>query len=541
VHINKGRLHAFRKLAPTNLRPHDCHFALRQNLLSSLTTITEQLCISVAWDWMYRGTTAEGVNREMTSMLECASLNRRHLTQSLAIPETCVLQTAQIFTALLKSQNRQPSFLPTRSSLLASSHLTPQKLLTTLMGLLPSLLHIVRRHKAAQEMAHCAAVDKTSAMSIIARRSKVFVAKCPDTWENPQIFTVDPHGNDFFCKICNEELSNVYLHCNGCEVLLNKDFNICITCHAERLYARNIAMHPLNNKRHATINHTGDFQHFRQARCPCKNGPSCKACGYCCGCSCTCHQSFTLRQRFMTIGREYELLKDVQQLVKNHPGCCKLPYIKETRLRLENIRPIPSTDAPSPYEIAEMAPKLQIPVLSAPPPRVRSVVPKKKLVPRTMDSAEASFVVESASDGYKPKPSTSRQIAMMNGESGNKLESLKQPVPRELKPVHSDWSPEEEEILLQAYNQVGKGNWASISVVCLPLKTNEQCRQRINRYKRDGLVTDVPAKMWSDEESDRLEKAFDTHFDDWDAVAKEVGNGRTPLQVSYKFESTEFS
>ena len=31
----------------------------------------------------------------------------------------------------------------------------------------------------------------------------------------------------FVCKLCKEELSNVYMHCDGCEKLLNKDFNIC--------------------------------------------------------------------------------------------------------------------------------------------------------------------------------------------------------------------------------------------------------------------------------------------------------------------------
>ena len=54
VHINKGRLHAFRKLAPAPLRPTDCHADLRQKVLAELESKgvkTEVLCFSVAWDW----------------------------------------------------------------------------------------------------------------------------------------------------------------------------------------------------------------------------------------------------------------------------------------------------------------------------------------------------------------------------------------------------------------------------------------------------------------------------------------------------------
>jgi predicted amidophosphoribosyltransferase len=44
---------------------------------------------------------------------------------------------------------------------------------------------------------------------------------------------VDPFGNDFFCVSCHQELGNAYMHCNGCEDLLQKDYNICITCHSD--------------------------------------------------------------------------------------------------------------------------------------------------------------------------------------------------------------------------------------------------------------------------------------------------------------------
>ena len=86
VHINKGRLHAFRKLSTSSLYVTDCHHDLRQNLQESIGN-TEQLCFSIAWDWMFKGVTSEGINREISSILECVRLNSAHNLQSLAIPE----------------------------------------------------------------------------------------------------------------------------------------------------------------------------------------------------------------------------------------------------------------------------------------------------------------------------------------------------------------------------------------------------------------------------------------------------------------------
>merc|ERR1711862_31189 len=111
------------------------------------------------------------------------------------------------------------------------------------------------------------------------RGERVTLAKRPNSHENPQKFPVDPYGNsDFMCKLCSQELSNIYFHCDGCEQLLSKDFNICIQCYSEKTYMINYQMHPMNPKRHSTINHTGGFHYDRQSRCPCKNGPVCKYC-----------------------------------------------------------------------------------------------------------------------------------------------------------------------------------------------------------------------------------------------------------------------
>ena len=194
----------------------------------------EALCISVAWDWTYRGITAEAVNREASAMLECAALNREHSTQSLAIPETSLLHTAKALLARVKHSDKSddeehwPMLLYEVQS--AENGSSPPSLSLgpdpkeILKGILPSLQHLVRRHKDA--------VDKASGVVTGKVRDgpRLSIAQQPDSWENPQYFSVDPYGDDFFCKLCSDELSNVYMHCEGCEKILNKDFNICVRC-----------------------------------------------------------------------------------------------------------------------------------------------------------------------------------------------------------------------------------------------------------------------------------------------------------------------
>ena len=52
--INKGRLHAFRKMTFDELPENDCHAQLRKNMIAELKVQNihrPPLCISVAFDW----------------------------------------------------------------------------------------------------------------------------------------------------------------------------------------------------------------------------------------------------------------------------------------------------------------------------------------------------------------------------------------------------------------------------------------------------------------------------------------------------------
>lgn len=249
VHINKGRLHAFRKLSPFALPPADCHADLRAAVLErSENPSIEETCVSVAWDWEYKGVTSEGINREMVSTLECAKLNREYDdAESLAIPETCILFMARRCVSEYERQSgvpqddavrrKLPAFLASRSigsgvSTADSVSKNGDEFLKVLRGLLPSLKYVVQRHKRAFEQAK----QTMEAMEANEEEmGKLSFAPWPDTREAPDRATMDPWSDgDMKCRGCGAEISQCYMHCNGCEEKLSKDFNICVECHKNR-------------------------------------------------------------------------------------------------------------------------------------------------------------------------------------------------------------------------------------------------------------------------------------------------------------------
>ena len=313
IHINKGRLHAFRKMATTKLPESDCFAEIRRNIIETKGLEgQEKLCISIAWDWMYRGVTSGGINREVCTVLEGSTLNRMNNVKSLAIPELALLQMAKTIPA--RSSNgavQNLSFLDDLKKKKKHNSFYESTKEEVCGGIYPGLSIVVGQHIKALNVEECKSEEKGKRLSI---------ANFPDTQENPSICPLDPYGDsDFECKLCNKELSNVYYHCDGCEKLLSKDFNICQGCHVQGHFMCKVQMHPSNPKRHATLNHMGDFKYDRQSRCPCKNGPACNFCGWCLGCSCRCHSYFTMRTRLCTMSDEERLLQSVKETGESKP------------------------------------------------------------------------------------------------------------------------------------------------------------------------------------------------------------------------------
>lgn len=184
--------------------------------------------------------------------------------------------------------------------------------LTVLKGIFPTLKGILQDQ--ISEIREKTEISKTDPY--------VKVVPLPDAKKDPQKFTIDPFGNDFFCKICQQELSNIYMHCEGCESLLQKDFNICIDCHGnDSVRLKNVTMHPnrpLNNSnagRRADYNHMPATIQNKKGGCKCKNGPVCRQCHFMICCSCKCHKKYSLRMRFRDVNEIESLLKDTRRYV----------------------------------------------------------------------------------------------------------------------------------------------------------------------------------------------------------------------------------
>ena len=238
-------------MSTASLPDSDCHAQLRRSVIESQGIAGEEkLCVSVAWDWMYRGVTPEGINREVSTVLEASTLTRRNGVTSLAIPELSLLQMAKAIPARSPASERGISFLGAlekRKGKSASIYDSAKEEICR--GIYPALCVVVGQHVRALNVKESNSTQKGKRLSI---------AKIPDTQENPQTCPLDPYGNsDFQCKLCRKELSNVYFHCDGCENLLSKDFNICRGCHLQEKFRIKVQMHPSNPKRHATLNHMG--------------------------------------------------------------------------------------------------------------------------------------------------------------------------------------------------------------------------------------------------------------------------------------------
>lgn len=322
LHIGKGRFHAFRKFGPDTLPPDDCHHDLRKGLLEQLkknnVSAKNLLNISLAWDWNFRGVTANGINRDMVSTLENVLRNRRFEPpkQSLAIPKFCLLTTA-VTAKTICATREADGFFPT-----TVDKERREQSMTILKGLLPSLEFVVAEEEEAAKNAEAA--------GILTKGSR----PRPNSWEHPQIFSMDPFLNsDYYCFTCKQELSNTYMHCKGCEELLGLDTNFCVGCHQNDKHKKCFVVHARLVTEDSAFNHTCYDEKTKRA-CKCKPILPCSTCSKCRLCCCTCHETFTYTQRMWDLDYLTKLRDEVTELV----GDDKLPYHYEVGPRLMHAK-----------------------------------------------------------------------------------------------------------------------------------------------------------------------------------------------------------
>ena len=321
LHIGKGRFHAFRKLGAETLADDDCHSDLRKEVHLKLRreniSVGALVNFSIAWDWSFLGLTPEGINREMASTLEFALRNRKLYKpkQSLAIPKLCLLSCCKSSIAAIGKVGStfgiQVDTTPNTVAL--------QRHRNILKGLLPALEFVVSQEQDG----------------FLKSRSQLQSEVRPHSWENSVTFPLDPYGNsDYFCKICFQELSNTYMHCNGCEDLLKKDFNVCAECHSDKRHRRFVITSDKDSFVDSSLNHTGGFTESNRQCGFCNVN---ERCGSCLGgrrCCCTCHTVFTLQQRMWNCETLSEVLTAARAIVDGD----KVRFFDEVLPRLQEAR-----------------------------------------------------------------------------------------------------------------------------------------------------------------------------------------------------------
>lgn len=287
VHINKGRLHAFRKMSLDELPEDDCHYKLRKTVireehLEDNAPAKAPTCWSIAWDWQFAGVHPEGIYRESVAILESSLLvNKRDGILCLAIPKASLLAMAQQVLPTMPSFGMSSISSSITGGGGIGSNVRPSVVenVNIARGILPALRFLVKSNAQVIENVRASGGARGKR-----ERGRVCIAPTIDCDLDPTNQPVDPDGSDYFCKICSSELENLYFHCDGCEDLLNKDFNICARCHENKAWEKSIQMCPTDKQRKATINHTGNMTQGRKIpRCPCKNGKLCPHCGFCTG------------------------------------------------------------------------------------------------------------------------------------------------------------------------------------------------------------------------------------------------------------------
>lgn len=200
------RFHAFRKTESSQLPKTDCHHSLRKDILLSSPGCVSPICISVAWDWQFLGSTEQGIDKYSQLVFNIGLENQQKKVPSLAIHVTCLLRLADNLSNLDRA------------------NLTNDNI-TIILGILPTIEKILHFHKRIFEKA-----GQSEEVEIIQNCS----------------YSVDGEPN---CSICHYELPNHYM------VLSERNkFRFCLQCYDSLEYRKNkkVKSH-LNNKKDRTL------------------------------------------------------------------------------------------------------------------------------------------------------------------------------------------------------------------------------------------------------------------------------------------------
>ena len=160
---------------------------------------------------MFLGLSDMAINRQVAFILESANQCRKEKVGCLAIPRAAIIKLAYTLAEDGRDENDSDDefdYLPSTIDIAR--------------GILPSLQYVIDEEVKKSGVKTDRKTEKTDSQINSLNRPNM----------------VDPYGNDYFCILCKTELFNLYYSCEGCEDLLDKEYNICFRCYNEKEYLR---------------------------------------------------------------------------------------------------------------------------------------------------------------------------------------------------------------------------------------------------------------------------------------------------------------
>jgi len=397
IHLNKGRIHAFRKVTAASAAAEKGFPGL---VAGSATS--NDICVSVAWDWMYRGFTPEAIINEVAVIRKTVEENRAQRvkttyctpTPTLAILDDTILSSSSrnlaLMTNIVDRQNSRTVLATSGSSTSideerfwksnwyqtseSTSSTTTEEFNTEHNLIVPLLVekkhieYLLQQYEYLEtdvvdkklklfcrwpRMGDDAAMNFENLEQSDSNRTKQIVkpiseklssskqskqTKTPILIDvlNPEINAYDLDG--FQCKSCLQGLSNVYMHCQGCEILLKKDYNVCIRCFRsgfhmisddprilDALGKSTAGRHHVGlGKGASVIQRGGTFDPdngFATNSKPgrnCCSQRSCAICGNCYNHHCRCHAVFQSRFRFLNTQSLRDRVEDMSKIITEY-------------------------------------------------------------------------------------------------------------------------------------------------------------------------------------------------------------------------------
>lgn len=204
LHINKGRLHAFRKLDLNRKLPEtDCHHEMRLDMKGKLKQDSaSKPCMSIAWDYNYIGISARG---RANSMLDAFRSERRNsYNADLSLGSGGYFRYNYANSVLAQMNENTGKILP---------------------GICLSLQYLLQKMKLEETIVQ----EHMAHPQFIPLATKV---KFEEVKEEPYF-----SGKDYTCGFCNGEIISVFMQCEKCE-LLGEDLYTCAWCIATKRCSR---------------------------------------------------------------------------------------------------------------------------------------------------------------------------------------------------------------------------------------------------------------------------------------------------------------